>query len=147
MPGQTDDERQQILNMLDGLGDFGDRILERCARSLYTADGEILASFGVWPLWPAVGRAWAMLSEEVLRDYPLTLHRSVSQLLPFLEERDEYRRLEATIRQGHSAGHRWIRHLGFRREGLMQNYGIGGTISYHLYARIRPWHRLVEQEQ
>ncbi len=136
--GQTDGEREQVLNMLEGLGEDGDLILEHSARSLCDPSGEVLACFGIWPLWPGVGRAWAMLSESVLRHYPLTLHRHVRQLLPWFEEQDDYHRVEAVIREGHAAGHRWIRHLGFRREAMMQNYGIGGTIGYHLYSRIRP---------
>lgn len=122
--------------MLDGLGQEAVTIVSSSARTLVN-ESEVLACFGIWPLWPGVGRAWAMLSETILLRYPLTLHREVSQCLGYIEERDDYHRIEAVVRVGHAAGHRWIRRLGFRREGLMQNYGYGGTIGYHLYARIR----------
>ncbi len=113
-------------------------VLANYARTLIHED-KPLACFGVWPMWPGVGRAWSLISPEARKRYPKSLYKAVKQCLVTIEDRDEMRRIEATVRFGHPSAHSWIRHLGFQREGLMRNYGQFGIGDSHLYARIRPW--------
>lgn len=132
--GQLDDERRQIMGNLAAHED-PDAMLQESARTIWR-DDRVLACFGVWPMWAGVSRAWSMITEE-MRESPLTLHRYVLAELADVEERQNLVRIEAVVRFGYSAGHRWIRSLGFQREGLMKNYGIGGAPDFHLYARTR----------
>ena len=95
-----------------------------------------IGMFGVWPMWPGVGRAWSMISPEAKSDFPCSLYKGVKRNLEIIIARDQLVRVEAVVKAGHPTAHPWIRRLGFRREGLMRNYGIGGVGDYHLYARI-----------
>lgn len=133
---EEEDERQEMLRTLKALPHM-DQLLSGYARTLMK-DDTVLACFGVWPMWPGVGRAWSLISAAA-RKHPKTLYRSVKRCLETVESRDEMHRIEATVRLGHPSAHSWIRHLGFEREGLMRNYGQFGMGDSHLYARITPW--------
>jgi hypothetical protein len=115
-----------------------DDLLGGFARTLIH-DDRVLAVFGVWPMWHGVGRAWTILSKEVLGSFGgyRVLHKSVRESLDVIQERERLGRVEAVVRYGHVEGHAWMRHLGFERECLMRNYGFGGNSHFHLYARVR----------
>lgn len=131
-------ERKQTIDMALSVPHIRD-LLAHYARSLLRED-RVLATFGVWPVWPGVGRAWSMISPEARARHPKSLYKAVRVHLDAIELRDNLHRIEATVRYGHPSAHGWIRHLGFSRyEGLMVNYGFGGVGDFHLYARIRPW--------
>jgi hypothetical protein len=98
-------------------------------------DGEdVIACVGIAPMWKGVGNAWALLSKRVIA-HPLFLTRSVLALLDYAEQTYSYRRIEAAVAIDHAAAHRWIRHLGFSFEGIMTQYGLGGTGDFARYAR------------
>lgn len=127
------DELNQITTLISNTPDV-EAIVRWSARSL-VIDGQLLAVFGVWPMWPGVGRCWSMLPQESLRRYPKSIHKAVSTELANFIEREKLRRVEAIVFDGHEVGHRWIRRLGFEHEGLMRAYAIGGE-DCHLYARV-----------
>ncbi len=129
-------ERDQTVDVILESA-FPEAILERYARSMIH-DHRVLACFGIWPMWPGVAKAWSMISQEARMRWAKSLYKSVKELLDAAEERDSLTRIEATVRYGHPSAHSWIRHLGFEREGLMKNYGMGGVGDHHLYARTRP---------
>jgi len=97
-------------------------------------DDTPIACGGVWPIWEGVAAVWSALSLESLK-HPKALHKAARGALDEIEARLGLKRMEAAVLFGHDAGHRWMRHLGFREEGLMRNYGVGGTSHYHRYAR------------
>ena len=111
-------------------------LLSTYARTL-EVQGCVIACFGVTPLWDGVVEAWALLSDEVLKDYPITLSKSVLKWLDYIEKREGIRRIQSSIAEEHVEAIRWIRWLGFKRcEGLMKNYGIGGVGNFYRFARI-----------
>jgi len=136
VPDLDELERQQSVEAV-AQEPFAKQILAQYARSLEHG-GEVMAVFGVWPLWAGVGRSWSMISEDCRRHFGKTLYKSVKGRLEYIEQRDGMHRIEAIVRVGHPTAHSWIRHLGFKREGLMVNYGPGGIGDSHLYARTRP---------
>ena len=133
---EEEEERQEMIRMLRSAPRM-EELLSSYARTLMH-DDVVLACFGVWPMWPGVGRAWSLISAAA-RKYPKALYSSVKRCLETIEARDDMHRIEATVRSGHPSAHSWIRHLGFQREGLMRNYGQFGIGDSHLYARITPW--------
>ena len=94
----------------------------------------VLGCAGVVPLWPGVGQAWAMFSDELLAR-PITLTRSTQRALGRIAAAHDMRRIQATVRDGHGAGARWLSFLGFELEGLLVNYGPGGSGDYWMYGR------------
>jgi hypothetical protein len=131
----SETDTASVLAMIDALP-YGKEILHHNARSI-EVEGRGIAALGVWPQWPGVGRAWTMLSPEALL-YPKTLHGWAKATLAAIMERDRLHRVEAVVRSGHTAGHRWVRRLGFRREGELVAYGMDRS-NFHLYARIEQW--------
>lgn len=98
-------------------------------------DGRPVGCFGVWMHWESVGRAWTFLSDEAVA-HPMALHRFVRQKLEAFISEEGMKRIEATVDPHHPAAIRWIERLGFQCEGLMRNYGPGGTPDTFLYARV-----------
>lgn len=112
----------------------GRQWLSQCARTLVD-DDRVLACFGVSILWPGVGHAWAMISEEA-RKYPLALTRSIFREMQRFEAEHRLRRLEAAVKIESIRGRRWLEILGFGLErGLVRNYGMDGIGDYAMYAR------------
>lgn len=99
--------------------------------SAWTAcDGErCLAVGGYAEHWPGRIGVWAFLAEDA-GDRMLALTRTVRGTLDQLRNA----RIEATTVTTFAAGHRWLRLLGFVREGTMRRYAHG--LDYDLYARV-----------
>ena len=126
-------ERQRVMEILKATPE-ADTILSDAARTM-SVDGRVVGLFGIWPMWPGAGRAWTLLSHEVLR-YPKTLHRVVKNELADFIAKHEMRRVEAIIVAGHLTGERWIRRLGFLHEGTLRKYNLQGE-DCEMYARCQ----------
>jgi len=101
-------------------------------RALTAREGErILMCGGVVPFLPNVGLLWALLAEDSGR-HMLWLHRATQRFL----EMQTTRRLEASVEKGFSQGCRWLKLMGFQREGVMRAYGLNGE-DHIRYARVR----------
>lgn len=97
---------------------------------------DVTGCAGVVELWPGVGQAWAVLSERALAE-PVALTRCVQRELARISAARGLRRVQATVADGHGAGARWLAFLGFEVEGLLVNYGPGGTGDHWMYGRTR----------
>lgn len=95
------------------------------------AGDEIIACAGLVEIWPGRAYAWSILSEGC-GAYFRRLHGMVRTVL----ERTPYRRIEATVDAGFTAGHRWMRLLGFEAEGTLRAYNPDGTDAV-MYARVQ----------
>lgn len=98
------------------------------------AGATVLGCAGVVPLWPGVGQAWAVFSDPLLAR-PVTLTRATGRALDRIAAAHDMRRIQATVRDGHASGARWLSFLGFELEGLLVNYGPGGVGDYWMYGR------------
>jgi hypothetical protein len=93
-------------------------------------------SAGILPQWPGRAVAWALVGKAVPRRRWPRLTRIVRQSLEDAHAAG-YRRIEATVVQGHDAGLRWMKLLGFRRVGLLRAYDPFGN-DHWLFERVRP---------
>jgi hypothetical protein len=95
-------------------------------------DGRVIACAGVVEYWKNRGEAWAFVDRKCKREF-LALHHIVRDFL----DHCPVRRIEAAVSTTFSAGHRWVRALGFELEApILRAYGPdGGDCS--LYARVR----------
>lgn len=99
--------------------------------ALAATDGRrILGMAGICELWPDRGLAWALLAEAQTATM-LPIHRATAGMLAATP----FRRVEAHVAVEHEAGARWMRLLGFEREGRMRAFWQGQD--YDLYARVR----------
>jgi hypothetical protein len=98
-------------------------------------DGLCLAVGGLMPKWEGVATAWAIMGSHA-RKHMLGLTRIVkANIDAHLEFR--YHRIETSVQTEFPEGHRWVRMMGFEREGTMRGYGTQG-FDCDLYSRINP---------
>jgi RimJ/RimL family protein N-acetyltransferase len=105
--------------------------LEQVAQGeAYTVlDGDkVVAIGGVQDIWTGRGAVWAFLSYD-MRKYMRFCHSAV---LKFLEMTKTYNRIECVVDKDFPNGHRWMKLLGFKREGIMEKYLPNGedVVSY-----------------
>ncbi len=99
-------------------------------------EGRIVGCAGVLPQWPGRAIAWALLTRNLSARHFLRAHHKVLSVLRSAQ-RDGARRIETSVDSGFDAGHRWVRALGFRPEGLMRCYSPEGR-DHVLYAHVQP---------
>jgi RimJ/RimL family protein N-acetyltransferase len=58
------------------------------------------------------------------------------ELLTYLEEKFNLRRIQFTVRVDYNIGLRWAWALGFQQEGILRGYGPDGT-DYAIFGRVR----------
>ncbi len=97
-------------------------------------DGCALACIGIVPKWPGVACCWGLFSGAAL-GHPAALSRFARGGIEAAEIQLSLRRLETTAPHAHTTAHRWLRHLGFEKEGVARAYGLDGS-DHILYARV-----------
>ena len=95
-------------------------------------DGKIIGAAGVQSLHAGVGRAWALLTPEVLA-HRFFLHRAVRRKLPQIFRAGNFHRIEALVLRGFGPGCAWAVSLGFKMEGIMLKYDSEKQ-DYYLYS-------------
>lgn len=97
-------------------------------------EGRGVAIAGIYKLHGKVGQAWALFSPEALSQ-PIALTRAVAAGLLWATAELGRERVQLTVVDGHLAGHRFAKFLGFEVEGFMKKYGLNGE-GHWMYARI-----------
>ena len=95
------------------------------------SEDQPIACAGVLEIWPDRGLAWALVGEDAGREF-IALHRAVSNYL----KQAPWKRVEAYVDAKFINGHRWVRILGFDREGYLSAFMQDGT-DMVLYSRVR----------
>jgi hypothetical protein len=91
---------------------------------------KILAIGGTHELWRDRQVAWALLSRQI-GVAMLPIHRSVERWF----DATAGQRVEAYVDPTHVAAGRWVKMLGFEKEGMMRRFHSGRD--YDLYARVK----------
>ncbi len=95
-------------------------------------DGTCVAIGAVYPVWKGRAIVLGFLGAHA-GPAMTTMTRRIRKELKALEV--DYPRLEAYVARHYKDGHRWIRLLGFTREGLMKKFAHGQD--YVLYSRVK----------
>lgn len=94
-------------------------------------DGKLVAVGGHTPMWAGRTVLWGYLGADcgpALAAMTRKVRAEVASLSV------EYPRIEAYAERHHEQGNRWLRLLGFKKEGVMRKFANGRD--YVLYARI-----------
>lgn len=103
----------------------------RGGTALAAVDGDrIICMAGIYEVWEGRAIAWGLLCPSIGASMT-TLHRITKRGLDV----SLHRRVEADVLDDHVEGHRWMRLLGFTKEGVRRAYWQGRD--YALYARVR----------
>lgn len=98
-------------------------------------DNKIFALGGVYQLWQGVAEAFFVMSSHAY-DKPLTAAKYSRAMLDYIQEENNYNRLQASVNCNDDEAVRFIGWLGFENEGLMRKFGLDGT-DYYRYARVQ----------
>ncbi|MBE9515964.1 MAG: hypothetical protein IME93_03185 [Proteobacteria bacterium] len=91
------------------------------------SDDGIVWICGMVNLWGRVNQAW-LLPAELVNKYPKSFHKGMKRIIQlWLEDSD---RLQITVSAENETELKWAQNVGFKIEGLMVNYGIGGDDQY-----------------
>ena len=94
-------------------------------------DGKLVALGGHTPVWPGRTILWGYLGGDcgpALAAMTKEVRRNVRDMLV------EFPRMEAYAERHHVPGHRWLKLLGFKQEGLMRKFY--NDRDYVLYAKV-----------
>lgn len=94
-------------------------------------DGNVVGCSGVIKQWDNRAIAWALLADWSGKHF-VKVHKAVKRFL----DMTEFDRIEAFVDAEFEQGHRWVKMLGFEREGYMRKFNPDGRDAV-LYARIR----------
>lgn len=120
--------RAPHLEMMSGidLGTWAQLVAKGLAFTIREPNGEILACAGVTPLWRGVGEVW-LVGSPMMPAYGFPLARLMVRTIRGLRTLGKFNRLQAVVRRDFGVGHRFIKTLGFKIEGLMERYGPEGA--------------------
>jgi hypothetical protein len=93
-------------------------------------NGKLVALGGHTPMWQGRTAVWGFIGADS-GPAMLAMTREILRQLEVLQV--EFERVEAYVDRHHAEGHRWMRALGFHKEGLMRKFANG--IDYVMYAR------------
>lgn len=94
-------------------------------------DGKLVAVGGHTPVWRGRTILWGYLGADCGPALPV-MTREILRQIRSMEV--EFPRMEAYAERHHEEGHRWLRLLGFKHEGVMRKFCNGAD--YSMYARI-----------
>lgn len=94
-------------------------------------DGQVVGCAGLVEQWTDRALCWALFSEAAGPHF-LAITRFVQRVFALFH----YRRVEAYVDPNFAEAQRWVRILGFEREGLMRAFTPTGEDNL-LFARVR----------
>ena len=99
-----------------------------------TDDGDVLACFGVTPLWENVATVWVIFSEDI-KKYGMQTYRGTKA---FFEQqlKSNFHRIECYVIEGNDKARKFIETFGFTCEAEMKKYTPDARTAY-LYSRVR----------
>lgn len=93
--------------------------------------GKVVAVGGHTPMWKGRTLLWGYLGADC-RPAMAAMTRRVRKEVEAMAV--EFTRIEAYAERHHAAGNRWLRLLGFQKEGVMRKFA--NDRDYILYARV-----------
>lgn len=99
-------------------------------------DGETVFVCGIVPYWKGHAEAWTYVSSNV-REY-VGAYGLIRDILHVLIVKWKLHRITARCRAHVPEQNRFLRHLGFTKEGTMPWYGPNGE-DYNVYGRLILW--------
>lgn len=126
------DEQVDMREMINnGYMNFEPLVEHGLVKSIVSDNGEILLIGGLAPQWEGRAILFSLLSKHA-KNHMIGIHRITTD---FIKERP-FVRIEAQVKVGFTAGHKWIKMLGFEVEGLLKKFYPSGD-DYVMYSRVR----------
>lgn len=118
------------------LSSFVSHMIEKdCAWTL-VGKSEVLTIVGFLELLPGTYELWQLPSVHIPSD-SFTYSRSLADLFEYEASKIKPRRVQSHCLKDGING-RWMKFLGFEKEGLLKAYGPGGE-DYEIFGRVFKW--------
>lgn len=98
-------------------------------------DGRVVGCAGLSRVWTGRAVAWCLLGADIPKPAWIAIHRAVAARLADAQAR-LFWRIEAESAAGWPPGERWMRMLGFEREGFARAFGPDGR-DFTRWAKVR----------
>ena len=105
--------------------------VEGFAKTIFDRDGEIISVCGIFPRGDQ-GFSWAIHS-NLFKKHALAVTRAIKNLFKGYEDTGNFHRFLGTVASDFTAGHRWMRMIGFEKNN--QSISIAGS-NFDLYERV-----------
>ena len=103
----------------------------------FTCDhGRLIACGGVTVYWEGMGEVWLVISDHAKVEHKLELVMWTKWGLDQIQAECKLRRLQADVLASDAGAISFVKHFGFKLEGLMRSYDALGRDAFR-YARIR----------
>ncbi len=96
--------------------------------------GNLLLSFGIYPLWPGVAEGW-MIPSNLISGKAIALVRGSRNVFNNINTVMQLHRLQFMVRSSHVQAIRFAEVLHFEKEAVLSRYGPGGD-DYYIYTRF-----------
>ena len=93
-----------------------------------------VAAGGICYLWDGVAEGWVLASRDIFK-YPIFCAKTIKQRTDLLAKNNKLKRIQTAVKADSDTAIRFAERLGFKREGLMKNYGPDGA-DHYLYAKV-----------
>lgn len=126
---------QECCQFFQGSDKYGEFFIQTASQdekgpSAWTAlvDGRVYISAGIYLLAPYMGEAWSLISEE-FSQAPKSVKIKIIKELRKGIQRSDLQRIQANTEEDFTEARRFLEFLGFRKEGIMENYTAKGENS------------------
>jgi len=92
----------------------------------FAVDGEIVCSFGLAVFWEGTGELW-LIPGKSFKDKAKTVVRYVGKAISDMVEMNNMRHVYADVSVTSEAGHRFMKHFGFRPSGMFKYFDPEGN--------------------
>jgi len=93
-----------------------------------------IAAGGICYLWDGVAEGWVLASRDIFK-YPIFCAKTIKRRTDLLAKNNKLKRIQTAVKADSDTAIRFAEWLGFKREGLMKNYGPDGA-DHYLYAKV-----------
>jgi hypothetical protein len=122
-----------IKNIDDNTIRFAEAFMNGKAYTAFLND-KVFACGGIVINWKGCGEVWLLPSPEALK-HPIALFKIVKKWVKKFIEEEDMVRLQAPIEASKTVNRKFIEHLGFHAEGVLECYGLQGQ-DHIMYALI-----------
>ena len=91
--------------------------------------------FGVVPLFPGVGQAWLIGTDEIGKCGVEVAH-ACKKIIDALLDSGVHHRIQAFSADFHTQAHTWLKLIGFEQESTLRKFGKDGS-DFYCFATVR----------
>lgn len=132
---KVQDEQQYVIGQMEDIDEYAKLLCSGIAFTGYDDDTDtVVGCAGLIPIHHKLSHAWALFSD--IRKFKRPVFVETKRMVDFvLDEEHSKNRIQMTVAEHHKEGELFAIHLGFKKDCLMEQYGVEGE-NHWLYSRV-----------